>query len=64
MPCAAPGSRQHLGLQTLAFEECSLGASSSVLLAGHRIPLALDDEFVHEARAQYLSAKALLLQQL
>jgi hypothetical protein len=37
---------------------------SSILLARHRIPLTLDDQLVHEARVEYLAAKALLLQQL
>ena len=53
-----------LGIQTLALEKWSLGASMSVLLARHSVPLALDDKFVHKARVEYLPPKALLLQQL
>lgn len=45
----APEVVNKLGLEALALEECGLGASSSILLARHRIPLALHHKLVHEA---------------
>lgn len=49
-------------LEALAFEECNLGVS--ILLAGHRIPLALNDKLLHQTRIQDFAAKAFLLQHL
>jgi hypothetical protein len=48
----------------LAIEECSLEVWTSVLLAGHCIPLALNDKLLHQARIQDFAAEAFLLQHL
>lgn len=56
--------RAVLGLETLALKECSVEVLKSILLARYRIPLALNDKLLHQARIQNFASKAFLLQHL